>query len=263
MERKIGEIFEHKGEWYQCIEHFHSIYKPDTNIIRDIPCFSCYFSCKPSLCGKNTLVGECRQSRRSDKREVCFKKLKKFGKLYEHNGKTYQLYKLPIPVDTTSSNLIYKTVRYDIIEVEIKQNQEDMEEKIQHYDCFFDKKEPNLKPFDIEAAKQGKSVCTRDGRKARIICFDAINPLYPLIVLVDNEGIETPFQYTKDGLKSHGVGGKCSDLMIESEKHEGWVNVYRVANSYESGSIYSTKEDAINERNSVGYVATVKIEWKE
>lgn len=30
----------------------------------------------------------------------------------------------------------------------------------------------NLKPFDLETAKAGKPVCTRDGRKARIICFD-------------------------------------------------------------------------------------------
>lgn len=29
-----------------------------------------------------------------------------------------------------------------------------------------------LKPFDIEKAKAGAEVCTRDGHKARIICFD-------------------------------------------------------------------------------------------
>lgn len=29
-----------------------------------------------------------------------------------------------------------------------------------------------MKPFDLEAAKRGEPVCTRDGRKARIICFD-------------------------------------------------------------------------------------------
>ena len=34
-------------------------------------------------------------------------------------------------------------------------------------------KKLNLRPFDLEAAKAGKPVCTRDGRKARIICFDA------------------------------------------------------------------------------------------
>lgn len=45
------------------------------------------------------------------------------------------------------------------------------------------KKKLNLKPFDLEAAKQGKPVCTRDGRKARIICFDAKgnNPIVALI----------------------------------------------------------------------------------
>lgn len=33
-------------------------------------------------------------------------------------------------------------------------------------------KKLNLRPFDLEAAKAGKPVCTRDGRKVRIICFD-------------------------------------------------------------------------------------------
>lgn len=40
------------------------------------------------------------------------------------------------------------------------------EKKIQHYDCFFDREpsKSNLKPFDLEAAKSGKPICTRDGR---------------------------------------------------------------------------------------------------
>ena len=40
----------------------------------------------------------------------------------------------------------------------------------------------NLKPFDIQKAKADKPVCTRDGRKARIICFDRINSDYYKIV---------------------------------------------------------------------------------
>ena len=35
----------------------------------------------------------------------------------------------------------------------------------------------NLKPFDLQAAKSGKPVCTRDGRKVRIICFDSKSKL--------------------------------------------------------------------------------------
>lgn len=31
-----------------------------------------------------------------------------------------------------------------------------------------------MKPFDIELAKQGKPVCTRDGRPVKILCYDFI-----------------------------------------------------------------------------------------
>ena len=35
--------------------------------------------------------------------------------------------------------------------------------------------EKKLKPFDLEAAKAGAKVITRDGRPVRIICFDRKN----------------------------------------------------------------------------------------
>lgn len=45
-----------------------------------------------------------------------------------------------------------------------------------------------MKPFDLEAAKRGEPVCTRDGRPARIVCWDrAGNPDYPLVILVLND----------------------------------------------------------------------------
>lgn len=83
-----------------------------------------------------------------------------------------------------------------------------------------------MKPFDLEAAKAGKPVCTRDGRKARIICFDAkcIKPIVALIQGSDNsEQIE---YYTENGVFSNGGTGKNRDLMILLEKKEGWVNIY-------------------------------------
>lgn len=248
MERKIGSVFEIGNEWYQCLEYCHLLYKhyDIENTIRDIPCFSCCFSGKPSICGKNTLVGECRQLRRSDGREVYFKKLKKFGEPYEHNGKAYQLYQSPIPVDTTSSNLIYRMVRYDIIEVEIKQNQENMEEN-----------ELNLKPFDLEAAKAGKSVCTRDGRKARIICFDAknIGSDRPIIGLVHSqEGQEFMVRYDSNGKYDSDTN---LNLMMLPENHEGWINVYKER-------IYGTKEEAIaHKAPGTKYIDTIKVKWQE
>jgi hypothetical protein len=41
-----------------------------------------------------------------------------------------------------------------------------------------------MKPFNIEEAKAGKPVCTRDGRKAYIVCFNDNNPLIKIIALV-------------------------------------------------------------------------------
>ena len=163
--------------------------------------------------------------------------------------------------------------------VEIKQNKENMEER--EYSEEDMKNNPRfkhhknieqvinmqkMKPFDLEAAKAGKPVCTRDGRKARIICFDTINKgNYPIIALLEDKGYEAVFYYNKDGKCNVGTE---RDLMMLPEKKEGWVNVYK---SYNVGkktpciaSIYPTKEEA-KKSSVVGldYVDTVKIEWEE
>lgn len=141
------------------------------------------------------------------------------------------------------------------IYVEIKQNKEDMEEK-----------KLNLKPFDLEAAKAGKPVCTRDGRKARIICFDA-KCNKPIVALIYDCNKETVLQYLENGRFFVDQIDKY-DLMMFPQKKEGWVNVYK---SYNVGkkipcmaSIYPTKEEA-KKSSVVGfdYVDTVKIEWEE
>lgn len=65
----------------------------------------------------------------------------------------------------------------------------------------------DMHPFDLEAAKHGQPVCTRDGRKVRIICFDAIGYRQPIIALVTNfdgkEDIETHYR-PKEGVPPLG-----------------------------------------------------------
>ena len=122
-----------------------------------------------------------------------------------------------------------------------------------------------MKPFDLEAAKAGKPVCTRDGRKARIICFDVkcIKPIVALIQGSDNsEQIE---YYTENGVFSNGGTGKNRDLMILLEKKEGWVNIYgEEKERYCSNVIYSSKEEALNiSKQLKEHITTIKIEWKE
>ena len=130
-----------------------------------------------------------------------------------------------------------------------------------------EEKKLNLKPFDIQKAREGKPVCTRDGRKARIICFDA-KGTYPIIALVpdpDIEGEEIPFCYTNDGFYNNPNYESNHDLMMLPEKKEGWVNIYNDGGTYYSKYIYKTEKEATGQADTISpnHVATVKIEWYE
>ena len=128
-----------------------------------------------------------------------------------------------------------------------------------------EEKKLNLKPFDLEAAKQGKPVCTRNGRKARIVCTNRKH-LYPIVALIEcGDGEEMIAAYSNEG-KTEIYETKGEDLMMLPEKHEGWVNVFKTSIvSYNVGCLYSTKEEAIShvDKGDDNYIATVKIEWEE
>ena len=256
MERKVGEIFEYNGEWYQCIH------------TKSLGCENCDLATKSDIHCSDVfeIRGECLSCYRKDGKSVIFKELEKVGEPEIINGKKVQSIVTGYANCTfcvfkkggacLSGGVCKNSVR--AIYVEIKQNKEDMEEK-----------KLNFKPFDLEAAKAGKPVCTRDGRKVRILCYDLKGAEYPIVALVEahdylDESIST---YDRNGRFDHDRENK-NDLMMLSWKKEGWVNVYK---SYNVGkkipcmaSIYPTKEEA-KKSSVVGfdYVDTVKIEWEE
>lgn len=175
MERQVGEIFEYNGEWYQCVE--------------GTGCYKCAFYDK-NICIADNPHCTCR----SDKKNVIFKKLEKVGEPYEYFIRGMGIIIVQEYI-LANASYIYDDNRHVVmmdcqngrIAIEIKQNKEDMEEK-----------KLNLKPFDLEAAKAGKPVCTRDGRKARIICFDA-KCNKPIVALIYDCNKETVLQYLENG----------------------------------------------------------------
>ena len=249
MERKIGEIFEYNGEWYQCVE--------DTERISCTNC--CFYNGGYKSC-TNESVGFCTLGARSDGISVIFKKLEDVGEPITIKGRTFQ--KLILDncscadcVFNVQNKECYKNSYIDgpcpedEIWVEIKQNKEDtMEEK-----------KLNLKPFDIQKAREGKPVCTRNGRKARIICFDAKCADTPIVALVTRNDGEILFRYYRDGRLSDNKDS-VTDLMMLPEKKEGWANIYR-------SQIYNTLEKAKEAYkrtcNDDNYLQTIKIEWEE
>lgn len=263
MERKVGEIFEYNGEWYQCIH------------TKSLGCENCDLATKSDIHCSDVfeIRGECLSCYRKDGKSVIFKKLEKVGEPEIINGKKVQSI---VTGYVGCAFCIFKKGgaclsggtcknRGTRIYVEIKQNKEDMEEK-----------KLNLKPFDLEAAKAGKPVCTRDGRKARIICFDAKRKdgknIMALIPSKEYPGFEDLVAYPNNG-NYHGGHENDGDLMMLPEKKEGWMNIYnrnRPRTSSENCyimtgvSVFETKEGAISYIDKdKEYIDTVKIEWEE
>ena len=98
MERKNGEIFEYKGEWYQCVEGYH--------------CYDCDFRHENGTCiiyanYPESQMGNCNADYRTDNQNVVFKKLEKVGEPYvvhDHSRnedvtvQDYKLCQLPPPL---------------------------------------------------------------------------------------------------------------------------------------------------------------------
>lgn len=125
-----------------------------------------------------------------------------------------------------------------------------------------------MKPFDLEKAKAGAPLCTREGFKARIICFDANNNRFPIVALLkdSNSSNEYPVSLTKKGRFSDGEADSQKDLFMVGEKKEGWINLYEAMTERCIGCVYSTKEEAMSKAvkdGGVAYIDTVKVEWEE
>ena len=239
MERKIGEIFEYNDEWYQCVES---------------PTCSCqhcdFYDNKHDLC--HISPQKCLYRERSDKNDVIFKKLEKVGEPFTSVGKLYQHYKV-FDIDNVSGDVFWCVHNYKAktLAIEIKQTKGDMEEK-----------KLNLKPFSLELAKAGKPVCTRDGRKARIICFDFQSientPIVAAVQVTDKQ--EVISHYYEDG-RQFVDGISELDLMMLPEKKEGWVNVYK--GGLLDTKSYPTKKEAFDKACPEGYIDTIKVSWEE
>ena len=299
MERKVGEIFEYNGEWYQCI------HVPQKH--------SCKLCDLRGLCCDNNGVKivTCVWRHREDNTSVIFKKLEKDGVPFVYEDKVLQRLRSIDGYSCVHCLFKEQACNFDSCDkdsflIETKLKLENMEEKkltyeeLEHYydsTCGLwaidrDPKQvtlewivenafqlgdtipekvcaSNLKPFDLEAAKAGKLVCTRDGRKARIISFDRHGEDCPIIALVvdsKNAECEEVIDYTLDGICNENIiNHNKYDLMMFTRKKEGWLNIYgEEKERYCSNVIYSSKEEALNiSKQLEEHITTIKIEWEE
>ena len=237
-------IFEFGGEWYQGVKNPYN------------ECTDCDFCFEIGRACVRKVVGQCSMSNRSDCLSVVFKKLEKAGGPYEFGMHLFQSYStFEIPIFTENYATVRELGNNSKISIEIKQNKEDMEEN-----------KLNLKPFDIQKAREGKPVCTRDGRKARIICFDKIDIKSIIALVLNYENKEVLYHYYDNGRSLIGTYSN-DDLTMLPEKKEGWVNIVSGSNGspHMGRGIFQSKEEAENDIKafSDNLIDTVKISWDE
>ncbi len=128
------------------------------------------------------------------------------------------------------------------------------------------------KPFNIDQARAGHPVCTRDLRPVRIVCYDMTDGISKdniLALVSETDGSETAYAYNRDGTFMGAGEQHRLDLQLAKTKKSGWINIYKypeVSFVETERCIYESEEDAklhamIDEEDA--YIASVPITWEE
>lgn len=107
-----------------------------------------------------------------------------------------------------------------------------------------------------------RKVITRNGEDVRIICTDKKKAVRPLIALITkDDGTEYLQTYQLNGRIGEAIN-YIDDLFFDTEKHEGWINLYKINSSISPGPLtYNTKKEAESATgNRPDYISTIKIE---
>lgn len=163
----------------------------------------------------------------------------KVNNIIKFNDKLYKCIKSPIDRHactkcaflkencTNIKNIIgecssdYRSDKTSIIFEEIKEN---VDTKLNTF----------IEPFNIDKAELGEPVCTKEGKRVRILCFDIINEL-PIVAAIsdvasDGKLKETVKSYYIDGKISKNADSPYDLIMKPKEIKEGFSFMPKNAN---------------------------------
>lgn len=125
--------------------------------------------------------------------------------------------------------------------------------------------QPKYKPFDLEAAKAGAALITRDGRAARFVAYVPEEP-QTFRVLAHVTGERHTMHFCDNGAFLNGEANR-RDLFMAPVKRTVWVNLYS-AGQYgplTNGRPYPTEAQAKNQPrvSTPDYIGTFPLEYTE
>lgn len=126
----------------------------------------------------------------------------------------------------------------------------------------------NMKQFNLKEYLENpkRKIVTRDGRHARVVYTNVKNKYYPIVSLVeDSQGIERVSTVNPNGQAFSGMDSPL-DLFFKPIKRIGWINMYKsdiTGKTYSTGTIYTSKDNAIENKLDSLYIGSIEIEWEE
>lgn len=238
----IGDPVEYNGQWFQMIKVADKAQGCRQCVLRD------YCLEKEIHCKINTVFAQIKDYKPKNEKTMEDKENEKKVELMSDTEKQVQ-------------RLCYE---YSENKITLKNLVSKLKE------LFSEKDKVDCIPFDIEKAINGSDVCTRDGRNARILCFDAKGDR-PIVALIDQKGLlnDYPYKYYANGSFYDSDTVSDIDLMIVPSIKTGYVNLYKNNSDnddciYNTSNVYSSIEEARNHIvDQDRYVDTVEFSWKE
>lgn len=122
-----------------------------------------------------------------------------------------------------------------------------------------------MKPFNLEEAKAGAPLITRDGQKARLICSDRKNDSdLCLVVLIENPYEEWIYKYNENGCYLSNKEEYDLDLFMAPVKKECWINLFEGVQMGQHTEIWAAEEEAKeHSKDWNGFIKTIHVEWEE
>ncbi len=97
-----------------------------------------------------------------------------------------------------------------------------------------------MKPFDLEAAKRGEPLITRDGREAHFIAHtDKVTSAYKVLTIINGDW----HTFTEQG-ERHSGGMSTLDLFMAPRKRTVWANLYAIHDTHGKVHFHPSQEEA-------------------
>lgn len=104
--------------------------------------------------------------------------------------------------------------------------------------------ENRYKPFDLEKAKAGESVVTRDGQKVTILSTE-LRGDRPIVAIVHGSHTDKVRTYLKNG-RDYAGGESYLDLVMQQKETTKWFNIYfeTTEGKYITSDLFDTEGEA-------------------